>query len=229
MNRTDEISENLAQVRARIAAACLSADRSPDSVTLVAVTKTWPAADVDRLAQLGVTDVGENRDQEAAPKFEEVTERSLRWHFIGQLQRNKVRSVCSYADVVQSVDRESLATALASARDPLRPLTVLIQVSLDRSQGRGGVIPAELLALASQIQSQPPLVLGGLMAVAPLEADPNEAFEELAALHRGLLHDFPNATMLSAGMSGDLEPAIAHGATHVRVGSAILGGRTALK
>ena len=228
MNRTEEIAANLAEVQARIANACVSAGRSPEEVTLVAVTKTWPAADVDRLAQLGVTDVAENRDQEAAPKFDEVTDRSLRWHFIGQLQRNKARSVCQYADIVESVDREALASALAAARDPQWPLTVLIQVSLDGSEGRGGVNPADIAGLAAQIDSLQPLVLGGLMAVAPLGADPNEAFEHLAAIHTGLLQKFPEATILSAGMSADLEPAIAHGATHVRVGSAILGGRTAL-
>jgi pyridoxal phosphate enzyme (YggS family) len=195
---------------------------------MVAVTKTWPAADVRLLAELGVRDVGENRDQEARDKHALCADLGLRWHFVGQLQRNKARSVAGYADVVHSLDRLSLVTALGrAAEDAERPLVALVQVSLEAgTSGRGGVAPAEVGVLADAVAATPALVLGGLMAVAPLAADPDEAFARLAAVAADLRRSHPQATMISAGMTGDLEAAVRHGATHVRVGTALLGRRS---
>jgi pyridoxal phosphate enzyme (YggS family) len=227
MDRREEIASNLAAVRSRIAAACASAGRDPSSVTLVAVTKTYPASDVRHLLALGVTDFGENRDQEAAPKAAEVPEGT--WHFIGQLQRNKARSVVTYASMVHSVDSPELALALGQRRSQETPLEVLIQVSLDNDPGRGGVPPAELNKVADAILAAGSLRLRGLMAIAPLNEAPNAAFARLAEYSRLFRLDHPDATVLSAGMSEDLVEAIAHGATHVRIGSALLGKRQALR
>jgi PLP dependent protein len=237
--RRAEIAANLAAVRERIAAACAAVQRRTEEITLVAVTKTYPASDVLHLAALGVREVGENRDQEAAPKAAEVRAAGVdvNWHFVGQLQRNKARSVASYADLVHSVDRPRLATALAEAAAKVRdrPLGVLIQVNLDPAavevsdpQHRGGVAPASVSALADAISEDESLRLRGVMAVAPLGGDAEAAFARLAAVAAALRADHPNATVVSAGMSGDLEEAIAHGATHVRVGSALLGKRALL-
>ena len=229
--RVRELAANLAEVRARIATAATAARRAPEDVTLVVVTKTWPASDVALLAALGVTDVGENRDQEARPKYEALPGLGLRWHFVGQLQRNKARSVASYADVVQSVDRAELVGALDRAAGELgRRIDVLVQIDLaDPPQPhRGGVVPADLAQLADVVAGCEALRLGGVMAVAPLGADPGAAFAVLRAASLALRVDHPAATMVSAGMSGDLEAAVAAGATHVRVGTAVLGGRAAL-
>jgi len=233
-HRREELAANLADVDGRISAACEAAGRVRSEVTLVAVTKTWPASDVALLAGLGVTDVGENRDQEAAPKHDEVDALlgeeagRLRWHFIGQLQRNKARSVARYADVVESVDRESLVAALAAARPAgAPPLGVLLQVSLDGAGGRGGALPDDVPRLADAMASWPSLALGVLMAVAPLGADPDVAFARLREVADALRRQHPAAGVISAGMSGDLEAAVRHGATHVRVGTAVLGHRGA--
>ena len=231
-DRRAELAANLADVRARIAAAERSGGREPGSVALVVVTMTWPASDVRLLAGLGVTDVAENRDQEAGPKHAECADLGLRWHFIGQLQRNKARHVVSYAEVVESVDRPELATALdRAAGEAGHRLDVLLQVDLaDPPQPhRGGVAPAGLAALADLVAARcPALRLSGLMAVAPLEEDPRAAFGRLALLAVDLRRDHPEAVVLSAGMSHDLEQAVESGATHVRVGTAVLGGRPAL-
>jgi pyridoxal phosphate enzyme (YggS family) len=231
--RSEELAANLADVRERIAAACAAAGRDPGEITLVAVTKTFPASDVRLLAGLGLTDVAENRDQEAAPKAAATAGLPLTWHFVGQLQTNKARSVASYADVVQSVDRPRLAAALSTAAVRLgRTLRCLIQVSLDEpgsGEGeRGGVAPAGVAALADAVAAADGLVLGGVMAVAPLGADPRPAFERLAAIAADLRKAHPGADAISAGMSGDMEPAIACGATHLRIGTALLGGRRAI-
>ena len=231
--RTAQIAGNLDAVRKRIATACAAAGREPDEVTLIAVTKTFPARDVRRLASLGVTEVAENRDQEARAKTAELADlTALRWHFVGRLQRNKVNHVAGYADVVHAVDRPELITALAAAagRVRQRPLDALVQVNLDtdpeETARRGGAAPEQVPALADQVAAAPALRLAGLMAVAPLGADPEPAFARLAELAARLRADHPAAGMLSAGMSTDLEAAIRHGATHVRVGTALLGGRT---
>jgi len=201
-------------------------------VTLTAVTKTYPASDVLLLAGLGVTDVGENRDQEAAPKAAEVRSAGvgLRWHYIGQLQRNKAKSVVAYADVVESVDSLRLAAALekaAAGRE--KPLDVLIQVSIDGDPERGGAAGDDLWRISDAVASSGALRLGGLMAVAPLGWEPDRAFARLAEVRDRLVAAHPGATVLSAGMSGDLEAAIRHGATHVRIGTSLLGMRNPLR
>jgi pyridoxal phosphate enzyme (YggS family) len=230
--RTAQLAGNLAAVRARIAAAARAAGRDPAEVTLIAVTKTYPAGDVVRLARLGVADIGENRDQEAAPKAAEVSAAGVpvRWHFVGRLQRNKCRSVVGYADLVHSVDSVRLAVALGAAaavRD--RPLDVLVQASVDADPDRGGVVPDELARVAEAVAGQSTLRLQGLMTIAPLDWEPERAFARLAELAAGLRAEHPRATIVSAGMSGDLEAALVHGATHVRIGTALLGVRDSLR
>jgi pyridoxal phosphate enzyme (YggS family) len=227
-DRRAEIAGNLERVRARIAAACADAGRDPGEVTLIVVTKTFPADDVRLLAELGVADVGENRDQEAAPKVEACADLNLRWHFVGQLQTNKVRSVVTYANVVHSVDRPRLVTALDRAMSSSgrpEPLRTLVQVNLDGEPGRGGAEPGDVQSLANQIAAAEHLDLAGVMAVAPLGADPVTAFAELVRVSVELRRDHPGAAVISAGMSADLEAAVTAGATHLRVGSGVLGRR----
>jgi pyridoxal phosphate enzyme (YggS family) len=242
-DRRAEIAANLAAVRARITAACERAGRDDDEVELVAVTKFRPAADVLHLVSLGLRVFGESRDQEAAAKAAQVadalsdasSESVPEWHFIGQLQTNKVNSVVSYADVVESVDRLPLVGALTRAATRAeRTPRVLVQVNLDPAaergdSARGGVHPDELARIADAVAESGPLVLSGLMAVAPLGAPPEPAFERLAELAAQLRGAHPEAVSLSAGMSADLEAAIAAGATHVRIGSALLGERPLLR
>jgi hypothetical protein len=231
-SRGAELAANLAQLRARISAACRAAGRDAAEVTLVAVTKTFPAADVVRLARLGVTDIGESRDQEAAPKFAEVAGQGVwvRAHFVGRLQRNKARSVAGYADVVHSVDSVRLAAALgAAAGDRDRPLDVLVQVSLDGDPSRGGAGADQVLQVAAAVVGTPPLRLRGVMAVAPLSWPPRVAYQRLVEVAGQLRAGHPDAVAISAGMSGDFEAAIACGATHLRIGSALLGNRPPLR
>jgi pyridoxal phosphate enzyme (YggS family) len=235
------LAENLRLVRERIAAACRKAGRGADEVTLIAVTKTYPAEDVALLAELGVTEVGENRDQEASAKAAEVAAAGarVRWHFIGQLQRNKCKSVVSYADVVHSVDSVRLAGTLAEAarRGRERPLDVLVQVSIDGDPSRGGAVSAigqpvdeevNLERVLATVAGAESLRLRGLMAVAPLGWLPERAYAVLADIAAGCRAQFPAATWLSAGMSNDIEAAIDYGSTHVRVGTALLGNRASL-
>lgn len=237
--RQSEIAANLAAVRERIAAACRAAGRSPEEVTLIAVTKTYPASDVLHLASLGVADVGENRDTEAADKAAEVAQAGadVRWHFIGQLQRNKCRSVVRYAHMVHSVDRVSLVRELASQAGRVRtdPLDVLIQVSLDGDLHRGGALPTgadaadrDFRSVVRAVAEAGPLRLRGVMAVAPLDRPDRQAFAGLDWFTGVLRADHPDATVISAGMSDDLDEAVACGATHVRIGSALLGKRPRL-
>jgi pyridoxal phosphate enzyme (YggS family) len=227
--RRAELACNLAEVRGRIDAACAAAGRDGREVTLIAVTKTWPAADVMLLNELGVTDFGENRDQEAAPKAAACAGLPVRWHFIGQLQTNKAASVARYADVVHSVDRLRLVRALgAAARAAGRQLTCLVQVSLDRDgdPARGGVPPGAAVEIAEALAAEPGLLPGGVMAVAPMGMPPAEAFAPLRACSAAVRAVRPEAAIISAGMSGDLEAAIEAGATHVRIGTALLGARS---
>ena len=249
--RHAELAARLAATRSRVGAACAAAGRDPAGITLVAVTKTYPAADVLALAALGLTDFGENRDQEAAPKAAAVAVAGLpvTWHFVGQLQTNKVHSVARYADFVHSVDRIRLVRALGrAARDAGRDLTCLVQVNLDQDrldagdagrldagggtlaadrpeQGRGGVPPAMLAGVAGAIEAEEGLTLGGLMAVAPRDTDPRTAFAPLRRLSGVIQSVSASATLISAGMSGDLEAAVECGATHLRIGTALLGNR----
>ncbi len=225
--RRAELAEGLAAVHGRIAAAAGAAGRDPAELTLVAVTKTWPVSDALLLRGLGVRDMGENKDADAAEKAAAVT--GVRWHFVGQLQTNKARSVASYADLVHSVDRARLAHALAAGAERAgRRLDVLVQVSLDGEPGRGGATVAQVPALAEAVAGLPALRLAGVMAVAPLGADPRAAFDTLVAMSQRLRAEHPDAAVVSAGMSGDLEAAVAAGATHLRVGTALLGHRAAV-
>lgn len=244
--RADQLRQRLDQVRSRIARACDEAGRDPSQITLIAVTKYHPAGDICELAQLGQTAIGESRDQEAGAKVSELPadiRAELQVHFVGQVQRNKARSIVRYADVVHSLDRARLVPALGKAAasaleagERTSPLSVLIQVNLqesendagaDASSGRGGAEPEQVPDLARAVLQWPSLVLRGVMAVAPLTGQSSRAaFERLAEISRGLQQSAPEARWISAGMSGDLEDAVAAGATHLRVGSAILGSRT---
>ncbi|MER6420400.1 YggS family pyridoxal phosphate-dependent enzyme [Streptomyces sp. NPDC001137] len=241
-DRKDELAENLAKVERRIAAACAAAGRKREEVTLIVVTKTYPASDVRILSELGVRHVAENRDQDAAPKAAACSDLPLTWHFVGQLQTNKVRSVVGYAGLVQSVDRARLVTALSKeAVRQERELGCLIQVALDAEEPaaerggrgeRGGVGPGGIEELGELIAGAPGLRLDGLMTVAPLTGPyagrELAAFERLMDLSTDLRRAHPAANMVSAGMSADLEQAVAAGATHVRVGTAVLGVRPRL-
>jgi pyridoxal phosphate enzyme (YggS family) len=231
-DRREQLAAGLDDVRRRMADAATAAGRRPDEVTLVVVTKFFPASDVRLLAELGVTDIGENRHPEAGDKRAECRDLDLRWHFIGGLQSNKAAAVGSYADVVESIDRLKLVGALdRGAHGQSHPVDVLLQVSLDPpgSAGRAGAAADELTALADAVDAAGRLRLRGLMAVAPLGSEPPAAFARLGEVHAGFVAEHPTATWLSAGMSNDFEEAVAAGATHVRVGSAILGARPAIK
>ncbi|MGC9496716.1 YggS family pyridoxal phosphate-dependent enzyme [Streptomyces sp. WG7] len=236
-DRKQELAANLAKVEERIAAACAAAGRRRDEVTLIVVTKTYPADDVRLLSGLGVRHVAENRDQDAAPKAAACSDLPLSWHFVGQLQTNKVRSVVGYADVVQSIDRARLVTALSKeAVRAGREVGCLLQVALDAGESergeRGGVSPAGIEELADLVARSEGLRLDGLMTVAPLTGEyagrQQAAFERLMDLSTYVRRTHPAANMVSAGMSADLEQAVAAGATHVRVGSAVLGVRPRL-
>ncbi len=232
LTRRDELAANLEQVRARIAAACRDAGRDPGEITLVVVTKFFPSSDVRLLAELGVTDVGENRHQEAEPKAAECAELGLRWHFVGGLQSNKAAAVAAYADVVESVDRRKLVRRLdEGAHGRSQPLDCLLQVSLDPpgAEGRSGAEAEELDDLARELEQAGMLRLRGLMAVAPYGVDPRGPFDRLAAVHADFVAGHPEARWLSAGMSADLEHAVAAGATHVRIGTSVLGTRPEVK
>ncbi|MET7440982.1 YggS family pyridoxal phosphate-dependent enzyme [Streptomyces sp. NPDC005496] len=236
-DRKAQLAANLAEVEERITAACTAAGRKREEVTLIVVTKTYPASDVRILAELGVRHVAENRDQDAAPKAAACSDLPLSWHFVGQLQTNKVRSVVGYADVVQSVDRPKLVTALSKgAVRAERELGCLIQVALDAEESgrgaRGGVGPGGIEELGNLVADAPGLRLDGLMTVAPLTGPyagrQPAAFGRLMDLSTALRSAHPAANMVSAGMSADLEQAVAAGATHVRVGTAVLGVRPGL-
>jgi PLP dependent protein len=224
------LAANLAAVRASIAAACAAAGRSPAEVSLIAVTKTFPVPDIMRLYHLGIADIGENKDQEAAPKVAALAAAGveLRWHFVGQLQVNKAASVASYAYMVHSVDRIRLVDALGRrAVAAGRQVRCLVQVGLDDTVGRGGAEPGQVLELAAAIEDRDGLALGGVMAVAPLGHPARPAYARLREIAEMVRSAHPGAQVISAGMSGDLGDAIAEGATHVRIGTALLGGRRA--
>jgi hypothetical protein len=228
--RRAELAANLAAVQASIAAACAAAGRSAAEVQLIAVTKTFPVSDVMLLNELGVDDVGENKDQEAVPKVAACAAAGLaiRWHFVGRLQVNKAASVASYADMVHSVDRGRLVEALGRrAVGAGRQVRCLVQVSLDDEPGRGGAEPVQVRGLADAIAAHEGLLLAGVMAVAPLGQPARPAYARLRDIAETVRSAHPGAQVISAGMSGDLGEAIAEGATHVRIGTALLGGRRA--
>lgn len=215
MSRREELSENLELVRSKIAKV------AAHEVSLIAVTKTFPVSDAQILHELGVSDFGENRDAEGAEKAAIV---SGTWHFQGQIQSNKLKSITSWASVIHSLDDPRHFEIIEKVAP--HPLQIFLQVSLDGAHHRGGAGLEELYSLASLVEKSPTHTLVGLMSVPPVEMNPNEAFAQLAVIHKEFMELFPAATSLSAGMSGDYETAISHGATHVRVGSSILGSRS---
>ena len=215
MSRIEEISENLQIVRAMIAAV------ADHPVTLIAVTKTFPVTDAEILKDLGVEDFGENRDAEGAEKSHSV---EGRWHFQGQIQSNKLKSITSWASVIHSLDEPRHFEMIEKVAT--HPLSIFLQVSLDGAHHRGGAGVDQLYQLAEKVSASPTHTLAGLMSVPPVGVDPNEAYSQLAVIRNEFMKRFPEATSLSAGMSGDYEVAISHGATHVRVGSSILGSRS---
>jgi hypothetical protein len=226
-DRLAELEAALARVRERVADACRAAGRDAGEVTLVAVSKTWPANDVLLLHRLGVADFGESYDQEAAAKAASLAAAGVtpRWHFVGGLQRNKARSVASYADVVHSLDRPEVVDALAAAAGRAgRAVTGLVQVRLDDDPGRSGVAPDEAERLADHVAASG-LALGGVMCVAPVGADARAAFARLREVAERVRASHPGATTVSAGMTGDLAEAIAEGSNCVRVGTALFGSR----
>jgi pyridoxal phosphate enzyme (YggS family) len=228
-DRHDQIAVGLEGVRDRIGSAAAECDRDPADVTLIVVTKTWPVSDLEILIDLGVHDLGENKHQEAEEKAAALAGRGVRWHFVGRIQSNKATKIAAYADVVHSVDSVRVAQRLnAGAHRRDRGVDCLIQVSLDpesEQEHRGGVRPAEIDELAYTIETAGRLRLAGVMGVAPLGGDPAAAYRRLVQASRDLTVTYPDATVISAGMSGDLEEAVKAGATHVRVGSAVLGER----
>lgn len=217
----------LASVRSGIADAARAAGRSVDELTLVVVTKYHPASLVRELAALGVTDVGENRHQEAQAKAAELADLDLTWHFVGQLQSKKARQVRRYADVVQSLDRDSVVDAFAPTEaepDP-RVIDGFVQVNLTDDPGRGGVQPDDVEAMVTRVLDTGTIRLRGVMAVAPLDEEPRRSFARLRTISERVVSLAPDATDVSAGMSGDYADAIAEGATHLRIGTAITGNR----
>lgn len=246
--RRAQLAAGLSAVTDRVAAACRAVGRDPAEVRILPVTKFFPASDVEHLVTLGCTDFGESRAQDAERKVAEIAawlaERAagtddpeaatpaIAWHMIGRLQRNKAAGVGRWASAIHSVDDPRLPAVIArGARQALdagertEPVRVLVQISLDGDTHRGGVEVDELAPLADAVAALPELRLAGVMAVPPLGSDPDEAFGRLASIHERLLVDHPEAVERSAGMTADLEPAIRHGSTCVRVGTAILGER----
>jgi len=215
MSRLEEISQNLAEVRAKITAV------ATHPVTLIAVTKTFPASDVQILKELGVSDFGENRDSEGSDKSQLV---QGNWHFQGQIQSNKLKSITSWASVIHSLDDPRHFEIIEKVAP--HPLSIFLQVSLDGAHNRGGAGVDQLYRLAELVSDSKTHTLAGLMTVPPVEMVPEAAFSQLSVIRTEFLSRFPKADSLSAGMSGDYEVAISHGATHVRVGSSILGSRS---
>ena len=229
LERKAELAANLANIKTQI----------PEGVHLIVVTKTFPVSDVEILRELGCSEFGENRDQEGKLKAPAV---SAKWHFQGQLQSNKLRSICSWADVIQTVDSLRYVDLISSALSRISEegnlgkdsLEIFIQVSLDskleskldsEKSARQGADPKEINQIADAIMSTKNLKLQGLMAVAPLDEEPDSAFLRLSKIHSDFKANYPNSPYLSAGMSGDFQSAISHGATHIRIGSQILGSR----
>ncbi|GAA1321372.1 YggS family pyridoxal phosphate-dependent enzyme [Leucobacter albus] len=216
------LADRLQAVQQGIAEACRAAGRDAAETTLIVVTKFHPAALVRELAALGVADVGENRHQEAQEKAADLADLDLNWHYIGQLQTKKARQAAQYASAIHSIDRARLIDALAPIE---RSLDVFLQINLTDDPGRGGAAPSEIEALTERILETPTLRLRGVMAVAPLEEPASAAFARLAGYSERVRALAPDATDISAGMTHDYAEAIAAGATHLRIGSAITGNR----
>ena len=211
MSRREELAERLGQVQSKI---------SRSDVTLIVVTKTYPVTDVEILHELGIRNFGENRSEEGSEKSALV---DAIWHFQGGIQSRKLRDIASWADVIHSLDNAGHISKLTLAAE--KPIDVFLQLSLDGDPSRGGAIESDLPALADQVMAATNLNLLGLMCVPPVAALPQNAFTEISTIHRRFIGQYPGATSLSAGMSGDFEIAMDCGATHIRVGSSILGSR----
>jgi pyridoxal phosphate enzyme (YggS family) len=228
MNRKQEIEENLNRVRENIAKAAAKCDRNSGEINLIVVTKTFPISDLEILYSLGLRDFGENRDQEGCVKAKALPQ-DINWHFQGGIQSNKLKSICSWASVIHSVDQFKYAQII-SQQSSQKPMQIFIQVSLDQPpESRGGVDPDKLIGLANQISTLPNLKLLGLMAVGPVDQRIRPAFTRLQQIQAEFLTHFKDGVFLSAGMSGDYEMAISYGATHLRIGSSILGIRAPIK
>ncbi|MBI3430317.1 MAG: YggS family pyridoxal phosphate-dependent enzyme [Actinobacteria bacterium] len=221
--RHDEIARALLTVKTRINQALKISHRDPGEVTLIAVTKTYPVSDVEILRELGIHDFAENRDREGSEKSAEVPGT---WHFQGQIQSNKISSIAKWAKVLHSLDEVRHLENFERVLPESSQMSVFIQVSLDPQPGRGGVRPEQIAPLAEMVMRASRLKLEGLMAVAPLGENPESAFSRLAQIHSDFRLQFPDSPFLSAGMSGDFEKAVIHGATHLRIGSSILGSRS---
>ncbi len=219
--RSEELRENLDSIKVRISEAAQSAGRNSNEITLIVVTKTFPASDVKILYDLGIRDFGENRDQEASVKSIELPD-DCRWHFQGQIQSNKLKSIADWADVLHSIDDVTHARKLDSL---VSMVDVFVQISLDNLPNRGGVLPNLLPEFLDEVSAFPHLNIRGLMAVAPLGEEPVTAFQRLKELSDQVVKVHPKAWEISAGMSNDFEAAISQGATHIRIGSQILGVR----
>jgi len=225
MNRIDEIRTNLEKVNEQIKLAATKANRLSDEITLVVVTKTFPVSDIEILYSLGIREFGENRDQEGSGKVGLLPD-DVKWHFQGQIQSNKLKSITSWASYIHSVDQLKYAQMISEFSSG-KEKPIFIQVSLDKPpQSRSGVNPSDLLELAGAVSELPGISLQGLMAVAPVNSPAEDAFAELADIRSDFLRTFPDAKFLSIGMSGDYQIAIKYGATHIRIGSSILGIRT---
>jgi pyridoxal phosphate enzyme (YggS family) len=223
-SRADQITESLGSVEARISAAAESAGRKRSDITLIAVTKTYPVSDAEILHSLGVNNFGENRSEEGAEKSSQV---SGTWHFQGQVQSRKLRDIAGWATFVHSIDSPAHAEKLSRICTELgKDISIFLQLSLDGVPERGGVVAAEIFALAEKVSDLPSIKLVGLMCVPPVSFEHQRAFSDIADIHQRFIATFPKALFLSAGMSSDFEVAIAHGATHLRVGSQILGSRS---
>ena len=223
-NRREELSENLGAIRSRISVAAQNSGRSTEEITLIVVTKTFPAADAQILYELGVRDFGENRDQEASIKSTGLPD-DCRWHFQGQIQSNKLKSIANWADVLHSIDDLAHARKLDSLLSQDSKKDIFIQVSLDSLPNRGGVLPELISEFLDEVSAFSNLNVRGLMAVAPLDEEPVRAFLRLKELSDRVVKEHPEAREISAGMSNDFEAAISQGATHIRIGSQILGVR----
>ncbi|TFD51458.1 YggS family pyridoxal phosphate-dependent enzyme [Cryobacterium sp. Hh11] len=219
-----DLATRLETVRAGVTDAAREAGRDAAEVTMIVVTKFHPVSLIEALYALGVRHVGENRHQEAQSKAAELAELDLTWHFVGQVQGKKARQVRAYADVIHSVDRDSLVAALASGESTI---DCFIQVNLTDDAARGGVDPANLPALVDTVLAAPGVHLLGLMAVAPLAEEPRRAFARVRELSEQIRSQAPAATALSMGMSQDYAAAVLEGATHLRIGTAITGNRPA--
>ena len=227
MNRTKELTDSLSEVNQRINIAATKASRAVDEITLITVTKTFPTSDIEILYQIGLRDFGENRDQEASKKVTNLP-KDIRWHFQGQIQSNKLKSITSWASCIHSVDQLRYAQLISQLIGDAK-MPIFIQVSLgNTSENRAGVEPDELIKMATQVSELPGISLQGLMAVAPLDMAAELAFANLAKIREVFLTSFPAAKSLSIGMSGDYETAIEYGATHIRIGSSILGNRASI-